>query len=164
MSLVSGNVRQVKATSLTANLIPTLPPALKLAPPIPNAQACRRALADCTGWDGAITSGAVSSPLVSAAVHAKRHGEAMRSKEGRSTAPSPHFSWKEGNSPLPVSHPSGAKRREALPLALTIDLHPHPCPRVQVLRASRILPRHGLYPRENHATNWTTCSSDTLAA
>jgi hypothetical protein len=36
---------------------------LTLAAPILNAQACRRALADCTGWDGAIRSGAVSSPL-----------------------------------------------------------------------------------------------------
>ena len=62
-------VHQVKATSRHDNeLIPPPPIALKLAPPIPNAQACRRALADCTEWDGAITSGAVSSPLVSAAV------------------------------------------------------------------------------------------------
>jgi len=44
--------------------------------------------------------------------------------------------------PAPRFHLFGPKRREALPLALTIDLHPHPCPRVQVLRASRILPRH----------------------
>ncbi len=65
-------VHQVKATYRHyTELIPPPPHALKLAPPIPNAQACRRALADCTGWAGAITSGAISSPLVSAAANAK---------------------------------------------------------------------------------------------
>ncbi len=68
-----------KPPATITNLSPLLLNALKLAPPIPNAQACRRALADCTGWDGAITSGAVSSPLVNAAVHAK-HGSTMTRK------------------------------------------------------------------------------------
>ncbi len=75
MAPTARDAHQVKKQppATITNLSPPLLNALKLAPPIPNAQACRRALADCTEWDGAITSGAVSSPLVSAAVHAK-HG------------------------------------------------------------------------------------------
>ncbi len=64
-----------KPPATITKLIPPPSIALKLAPPIPNAQACRRALADCTEWDGPITSGAVSSPLVNAAIHAQ-HGSA----------------------------------------------------------------------------------------
>ncbi len=37
-----------KPPATITKLIPTPPFTLKLAPPIPNAQACRRALADCT--------------------------------------------------------------------------------------------------------------------
>ncbi len=81
MAPTAWHVLYVKAASrhTPQNLIPAPPQRLKLALPIPNAQACRRALADCTGWAGAITSGALSSPLVSAAVHAK-HGCAMTRK------------------------------------------------------------------------------------
>jgi hypothetical protein len=38
-------------------LSPPLLTPLKLAPPIPNARGCRRALADCTGWAGATGKG-----------------------------------------------------------------------------------------------------------
>jgi len=129
------------------NLIPTPPHALNLAAPIPNARGCRRALADCTEWDGAITSGAVSSPLVSAAVHAK-HGSAplcaawlrhdakmlvtpragMQSGEWRRTnpcacvgrrRPHPYRTKKRARpAPLPVFISSGRNRREAHLLAL----------------------------------------------
>ncbi len=52
------DVHQVNAASRYHNQpIPTPPPSLTLAPPIPNAQACRRALADCTGWAGTIGQG-----------------------------------------------------------------------------------------------------------
>ena len=69
MAPTARDAHHVRATSRYHNqLIPPPPHAIRIAPPIPNAQACRRALADCTEWDGAITSGAVSSPLVSAAV------------------------------------------------------------------------------------------------
>ena len=58
MAPTARDAHQVKATSRHHNeLIPSPPRALKLAPPIPNAQACRRALADCTGWAGAIGRG-----------------------------------------------------------------------------------------------------------
>ena len=51
-----------KPPATITKLIPLLLNALKLTPPIPNAQASRRALADCTERAGAITSGALSSP------------------------------------------------------------------------------------------------------
>jgi len=156
-------VHQVKATSRHDNeLIPPPLNALKLAPPIPNAQACRRALADCTGWDGAITSGAVSSPLVSAAVMIRsiapplyaQHGSAplcaawlrhdakmlvtpragMQSGEWRPTNPCacvgrrrlhPQRPKKRARpAPLPASHPSGTKRREAIAGGRCNDLPP----------------------------------------
>ncbi len=46
-----------KPPATITKLIPTPPFTLKLAPPIPNAQACRRALADCTDWAGATGKG-----------------------------------------------------------------------------------------------------------
>jgi hypothetical protein len=48
------DAHQVRATSRYHNqLIPATSHALKLAPPIPIGRGCRRALADCTGWDSA---------------------------------------------------------------------------------------------------------------
>jgi len=50
MAPTAWDAHQVRATTCHHNqLLPTTSHALKLAPPIPNAQACRRALADCTG-------------------------------------------------------------------------------------------------------------------
>ncbi len=123
-------------------LSPPLLNTLKLAPPIPNAQGCRRALADCTGWDGAITSGVVSSPLVSAAANAKmlvtpragmQSGEWWRTRPcacvGR-RRPHPQRTKKRARpAPLPVSSPrapSAARRSPAI--AATISPHQHPIP------------------------------------